>query len=266
MVDLEELPRDCCILCLKYLNGLEFLRFNILNKSIHKLSSTNYLNHFWVSYLKLSDSIRAATYPSAKSHANYSEEIGREKAIRLLQLRCQFCRVNTAYVNEFSNRRVCEACEKEKKRTIMKLITEQMAIEKGSSQEQLATIPSIIRGIGNQTVRLYLSVDVDFLLGENSSSSEEVNSEEEDCSKLKWFHNVSSRRMKRKEKHQSKRNQVNMPRRAKRGQAKRGQTSWQNKYRHRWSSSQKSKSSSLNEKMYNLSLSGLSCLILRDLD
>ena len=252
------LPRDCATTYLAYLTGLEFLRYNVLNTTLHQLSSTTYLNNQWTGYLKLSDAIRKSNFPKAILQ-RYPKTIDRKEAINLLRLRCTHCRIRTKYVNEFTHQRVCEACEKEKKNTTFKLVTEAMAMSKLTAK-QLASLPAIERSAGRKTMPLYLATDVDRVCKDSkdagdTDSSDENEYQDEDVGKQQSKGGLVQRV------------KIKMGRRAKeckRNQAPNRRPS--NRRRHKWSRKTPTThaSSLMHEEMYSLSLSGISCLVLKD--
>lgn len=271
-MNLLAMPQDCCIVFLSYLSGLEFLRFNTVNHSLHALSSSNYLhlNTHWVSFLQLSDSIRAVHFNTKKP--TYSPTIGREEAIALLRRRCQYCRKRTKYISEFTKARVCEDCEKEKSHTTFKMLSESMSRQKGLSEEQLSLLPSIERVRGRHRVTLYLATDIAAVLNSaeserasNSSSSEEMYWEDEEERKKKNVQNSAMEwlgsSIKRKKKKNKKRESN-----GKRKNERRQRRQHSSKRQPHWCVSHQSKASpslSMNEE-YDLAISGISCLMLHD--
>jgi len=259
MVQFTALPRDCAKTYLAYLTGLEFLRYNILNKTLHQLSSTTYLNNQWTGYLQLSDAIRKSNFPTATLQ-HYPKTINRKEAINLLRLRCTQCRIRTKYVNEFTQQRVCEACEKEKKNTTFKLVTEAMAMSKLTAK-QLASLPAIERSAGRKTIPLYLATDVDRVCKDNkevgdTDSSDENEYQDEDVDKQPSKGGLVPRRVKSK---------GIWAKECKRNQAPNRRPS--NRRRNKWSrkaTPTTHASSVMHEEMYSLSLSGISCLVLKD--
>jgi hypothetical protein len=259
MVQFTALPRDCATTYLAYLTGLEFLRYNILNKTLHQLSSTTYLNNQWTGYLQLSDAIRKSNFPTATLQ-HYPKTINRKEAINLLRLRCTQCRIRTKYINEFTQQRVCEACEKEKKNTAFKLVTEAMAMSKLTAK-QLASLPAIERSTGRKTIPLYLATDVDRVCKDNkevgdTDSSDENEYQDEDVDKQLSKSGLVPRRVKSKGR---------WAKECKRNQAPNRRPS--NRRRNKWSrkaTPTTHASSVMHEEMYSLSLSGISCLVLKD--
>jgi len=174
---------------LAHLTGLELLRFNTINKYFQDLSSSSYLPQ-WVGYLQLSDK---RTYPRSKFQAKtYPSNIGRKQAISRLKTRCMYCRVRTKYVDEFALKRhdfkirLCENCEQEKRNVLYLTLTGAHLQKQGISHQLMASLPSIDRGTGKDTVQLFLKSDVDSVLNhgkrqevEESSSSEDWEEENE---------------------------------------------------------------------------------------
>ena len=166
---LTDIPSELIVSVTQYLTGLEFLRFNIVTSFIHNFTSTPVLNSKWVGYLQLSDRIRRANY-SKTAIKKYSNSIGRTQALAALKLRCQYCRVQTKYANEFALQqhcrkvRVCEKCEVQRRNTTFALLTAKQVSHHGLSREAMSSIPSITRGAGREMMRLYLKSDVDTLV------------------------------------------------------------------------------------------------------
>ena len=261
----QRLPSDVFVYILEHLTGLDLLRFNVISVMSHKLSSLN-LNLHWKNYLKLSDKIRASTYIKSKGCVKYATPLNREQTIARMKLRCQYCRANTKYKDEFAMQRnvqlktrCCLQCEKTKRNSTYRMMTQTTVLKQGLSEKMMLSLPSISRTIDSSIVRVFLKTDVDAMLNQNreSSSSSDEEWEDKTSKQVKMWNQRTKSSNNQCQQTKTKQKQINRRPRQTRQRCHRSNGRRQNRQQNqKWSTSASSQ--------YELNISGLSCLVLAD--
>ncbi len=184
MAHLAALNADCTRHALAYLTHLDLLRVCRVSARLLRVASTKH-NRQWRSVVELSDRLRKNIFPRHKLPAY--PPLARLEAVARLKRRCKWCRASTRYVCEFDGTRVCEKCEEQRRSTDYRMLTQSSA---AAMAVDLDGVPSITRGTGRERVTLFLAKDVraaaypgvarQAISSSSSSSSSSSDSEEEE--------------------------------------------------------------------------------------